>query len=289
MLIRPIFISKGDLMKVFKQFAKTAIVLSISAVTTLAFAGDKNDLSGFNAAQQTQIKDYVTNAVPQVIMSKPKVVLDAAKKYQQQQQQEQVKTAKKVILAKSNDFLRDPNTPVYNPKGTITLVEFFDYQCSVCHMMYPVINQVAKQFPNLRIVYKDLPIFGPGSVYAAKGSFAAYKQSPQLYLAYHDAMFQSKKMEGQLKEADVDVIAKKVGLDMSKFHKDINSPEISAQLQDNAALAQALKLVGTPAMIIAPSTATSGLSENKLAFIPGGARPAQLTQAVLAVQQASAK
>lgn len=273
-------------MKVFKQLTKTAVVASLAALTTFTFAD--NDLSGFSPAQQTQLKAYVHDAVPQAIMDRPKVVMDAAQKYQKQQQEAQVIAAKKVIVAKINDFLRDPNTPVSNPKGNITLVEFFDYQCSVCHMMYPVIAQVAKQFPNLRLVYKDLPIFGPASVYAAKGSFAAYQQSPKLYLAYRDALFKSNKMEGKLTDTDVDAIAKKVGLDMSKFHKAINSPAVAAQIQDNAALAQSLKLVGTPAMIVAPSTATSNISLSKIAFIPGGARPQQLAATVAMVQQASA-
>jgi len=288
MLDKSIFITKGVPMRFVQQFAKTAMVITLSTLSTLALAAtSQSNLSSFNAAQQTQIKNYVHDAVPKVIMSKPKVVLDAAKKYQLTQQQQQTLSAKKVILAKINDFLRNPKTPVENPTGKVTLVEFFDYQCSVCHMMFPVINQVAKQFPNLRLVYKDLPIFGPGSVYAAKGSFAAYQQSPQLYLAYRNALMQSDKMEGKLKTADVDAIAQKVGLNMTKFHQTINSPAVNQELQNNAALAQSLKLVGTPAMIIAPTNATSSLPMNKLVFIPGGARPAQLAAAVAAIEKAS--
>lgn len=275
-------------MKFFKQFSKAAFVLSCAGLSTFSFADDQQaPLSGFSASQQSQIKDYVNTAVPQVIMSQPKVVMDAVKKFQDEQQQEQILSAKKVIEAKINDILHDSQTPTYNPNGTTTLVEFFDYQCSVCHMMYPVINQVAKQFPNLRIVYKDLPIFGPASVYAAKGSFAAYAQSPELYLAYHDALFTSSKMEGQLKNSDVDLIAKKVGLDMVAFHKAINSPEIDAQVQANTELAQALQLQGTPAMIIAPTAATSSITDDKIVFIPGGARKEQLAQAVQIIEQAS--
>ena len=122
----------------------------------------------------------------------------------------------------------------------------------------------------------------------AKGSFAAYKQSPELYLAYHDALFTSTKMEGQLKTTDVDLIAKKAGLDMTAFHAAMNSPQVSADLEVNTELAQALQLQGTPAMIIAPTSATSDLSDNQLVFIPGGARPEQLAQAVQMVEQAQA-
>ena len=275
-------------MKFFKQCSKAALVLSCAGLSALSFADDQpNALSGFTASQQSEIKDYVNSAVPQVIMSQPKVVIDAAKKFQDQQQQEQIVAAKNVIKSKITEVLHDPQTPVYNPNGTVTLVEFFDYQCSVCHMMYPVINQVAKQFPNLRIVYKDLPIFGPASVYAAQGSFAAYAQSPELYLAYHDALFTSPKMEGQLKDSDVDMIAKKVGLDMSAFHKAINASEAKAEVQANTELAQALQLQGTPAMIIVPTAATSTITDDKVVFIPGGARPEQLAQAINMVEQAS--
>jgi protein-disulfide isomerase len=275
-------------MRSFNLFSKTAIAVSLAALSFSAFAdASSSDLSGFNPAQQSQIKDYVNATVPKVIMSQPKIVIDAAKEFQDQQQQDQVKSAKTVILAKIDDVLRDKQSPVYNPQGTTTLVEFFDYQCSVCHMMYPVINQVAKQFPNLRIVYKDLPIFGPASVYAAKGSFAAYAQSPELYLAYHDALFTSTKMEGQLKNSDVDLMAKKAGLNMPAFFKAIHSAQASQAIEDNTELAQALQLQGTPAIIIAPTAATSSTSSDKIVFIPGGARPEQLAQAVQMVDQGS--
>ena len=172
-------------------------LLTISATT---IAANKSDLSGFNTSQQQQIRSYVQDAVPQVILAKPGIVFDAAKKFKQQQQQLLVKKTKVTILAKIKDLLRNPATPVVNPDGKITLVEFFDYQCSVCHLMYPVINAVEKANPGLRIVYKDLPIFGPASVYAAKGSFAAYKQGRTLYLAYRNALFTQSKMEGRLKK-----------------------------------------------------------------------------------------
>src|SRR5689334_12549783 len=63
-----------------------------------------------------------------------------------------------------------------NPKGKVTVVEFFDYQCSHCMTMAPVIEAIIKNNPNVRVVFKDFPIRGPVSEFAAKAALAANKQ-----------------------------------------------------------------------------------------------------------------
>jgi protein-disulfide isomerase len=63
-----------------------------------------------------------------------------------------------------------------NPKGKVTLVEFFDYQCGHCIDMAPVIGEIIKANPNVRVIFKEFPIRGPVSDYAARAALAANKQ-----------------------------------------------------------------------------------------------------------------
>jgi protein-disulfide isomerase len=268
------------------RFVVAAAALTLS-VAGSAFAQGDTSLSAFNAKQQAQIKAYVNSAIPHTLMSHPEDIFNSVKKFQQAQQQKRVDAGKQMISTRIDAFLRDPATPVVNPNGKVTLVEFYDYQCSVCHMMFPIINAVAHDNPNLRIVYKDFPIFGPVSTYAAKGSFAAWQQSPKLYDAYHNALFHSGLMEGKLTIAAVDQMAKRAGLSMAKFHAAIKSKAVAAAVQSNMNLAQSLKLTGTPALIVAPTSATSKTPIGEIGFIPGGARQGQLEQMVKQIQSKS--
>jgi protein-disulfide isomerase len=183
-----------------------------------------------------------------------------------------------------NDFLHDSQTPVVNAKGTTTLVEFFDYQCSICHMMYSVINSIAAMDPHLRIVYKDFPIFGPASTYAAKGSFAAYQQGPKLYKAYHDAMFNIGAMEGSMTIPEVDMAAQGAGLNMKAFHAAVNSKVVANELKQSIALGKSIKMIGTPALIVAPSNASAKTSMQQLSYFPGYAQKPQLLTAIAHAQ-----
>ena len=88
-------------------------------------------------------------------------------------------------------MFRDPDSPVGgNPSGDVTLVEFFDYNCPYCKMMAPLIAQAESVDPQLRIVYKEFPILGAGSVYAAKAALAANKQGK--YEAFHPRSYQAR-------------------------------------------------------------------------------------------------
>ena len=72
---------------------------------------------------------------------------------------------------------RDRNAPVLgNPNGDITLTEFFDYNCSFCKRMLPTVQQLISSDPNLRVVFREWPVFGEGSNFAARAALASLHQ-----------------------------------------------------------------------------------------------------------------
>jgi protein-disulfide isomerase len=234
----------------------------------------------FSKDQTAQIETIVHD----YLIAHPDILIQMSQELQQQQYQQMQQKAMSVIKDNSAQIFGASGTQVAgNPNGTVTLVEFFDYQCVHCANVHKdhVIEDLIKANPNLRVVYKEFPIFGEGSMYASKAALAATLQGK--YLQMHDAIFATGKIEGNLKPADVDAAAKKAGVNVAKMKKDMNSPQIKADLDADYKLAQALGLPGTPGFIIAPTPKT-GNSAGKVAYIPGLASMDNLQQAINAAK-----
>ncbi|MAU41915.1 MAG: hypothetical protein CMF31_09875 [Kordiimonas sp.] len=131
------------------------------------------------------------------------------------------------------------------PDGRITIVEFFDYQCGYCKKVTPTVQRLMKENTDLRVVFKELPILGPGSEVAARAVLAAKEQNR--YEDFHFALLAS---SGPLNEKKIMSIADKLGLDSDRLKEDMTSHVISNVIQQNRSLARALGITGTPAFII---------------------------------------
>lgn len=140
---------------------------------------------------------------------------------------------------------RDPTSPVLgNPDGNVTLTEFFDYNCSYCRKMFGLIPKLIASDPQLRIVYREWPVFGEGSEFAARASLASLKQGK--YWSFHSSMLG---MEGRAVEATVMRTARDVGLDIEKLRADMEAPNVAEHIQTSFQLADHMGLLGTPTFI----------------------------------------
>ncbi|MFD1882675.1 DsbA family protein [Paracoccus pacificus] len=140
---------------------------------------------------------------------------------------------------------RDPNAPVLgNPNGNITLVEFFDYNCQYCRKMLGTVQKLISSDPQLRVVYREWPVFGEGSEFAAKASLASLRQ--QKYWPFHAAMLG---MKDRAVEATVLRVARQVGLDEKRLRADMERPEVTAHIDTSFQLADHIGLAGTPSFI----------------------------------------
>jgi protein-disulfide isomerase len=156
------------------------------------------------------------------------------------------KDAQAAAIAKVTELLRDANAPVIgDPNAAVTIVEFFDYQCSFCKAAEPRIEALLKENKNVKLVLKEFPILTPESRVATKAALAAVKQGK--YAAFHQAMMLHK---GQLKIENVWDYAAQVGLDVARLKKDMDSPEIADQIISNFNLARALKISVVPGFFV---------------------------------------
>ena len=138
---------------------------------------------------------------------------------------------------------------VGNREGDVSFVEFFDYNCGYCKRAMIDMMELMKGDPKLRVVLKEFPVLGQGSVEAAQVGIAVRMQDPsgKKYLDFPQKLLTGR---GQADRARALAAAKEAGLDMAKLEKDMQSPEIRATLEENLKMAEEMGLNGTPSYVI---------------------------------------
>ena len=212
-----------------------AIILTLSLVI-FPFATSAQDLS------EARIKELVLEA----IRENPEIVMEAVAILQQRDDEAQALATQSVLRDQRDALQNDPNAPVLgNPDGDVTVTEFFDYNCPYCKRAMVEVQGLLDADTNVRLVYREWPILGEGSVFAARAALAARAQGK--YEEFHWALMGAK---GRLVEATVLGIAKVIGLDIERLKADMQSPEVEQHIADSMQLAQALGFNGTPSFVI---------------------------------------
>ena len=198
------------------------------------------------AASVDVLQDKFEKRVKAYLLDHPEVIIEAANRYESKQAAQRETEAQVVLRARAEEVFRDKASPIAgNPSGDATLVEFFDYNCPYCRRLVPIMEKLINADPQLRVVYKEFPILGPNSVFAAKAALAANEQGK--YVPFHDGLFQ---LRGATEPDAVMEVAGKVGVDIERLKSDMKQPAIQAALEKNLALAQALRINGTPGFVI---------------------------------------
>lgn len=205
------------------------------------------------AAQAQSIPADQRQAIEQVVrdylMKHPEVIVEAIDELQKRERADEERKSKQGLAQNKDKLFNDPASPIAgNPKGDVTLVEFFDYQCGYCKAVQADVQKLIKEDGKLKFVFKEYPILGPASVVAAKAALAARAQGK--YEPYHNALMAQR---GQLDEATILKLATSVGLDTDRLKKDMDSAEIQQALGANLALAEQLGIRGTPGFVIGNS------------------------------------
>lgn len=140
---------------------------------------------------------------------------------------------------------RDSTAPVLgNPQGDITLTEFFDYNCPFCRKMVDPIHRLIATDKNLRVVFREWPVFGEDSEFATRASLASLQQGR--YWQMHTALFRSK---GRVTEEATMRAAREVGLDTARLERDMAAEQVERHITMSGTLAEHMGLVGTPTFV----------------------------------------
>lgn len=221
--------------------AAASVIASATLTASISMAA-----SEFTPAQKTGVEKIVHD----YLVKNPEVIKEAIDELEKRQKDAEAATRAKAVNEQTDKLFNSPNQAVVgNPNGDVTLVEFFDYNCGYCkHAMSDMLT-LLKTDPKLRVVLKEFPVLGPGSVEAAKVAVAVRMQDKtgQKYLEFHTKLLGGR---GQADGARALAVAKDVGLDMTRLQKDLASNEIKATINENLKLGDELGLSGTPSYVI---------------------------------------
>lgn len=222
-----------------KKLQAICMALALTLAPVLAEA---SPMQSFSSEQRKEIERMVR----ELLVKEPAIVIEAAQAYQEQAEKRASVQSAKALKTSSKEIFENPTSPsIGNKKGDVTVVEFFDYACGYCKKVQPSILKLLKTDKNVRVVFKELPIFGPSSLKVSKAALASDRQGK--YFEFHTALMSER---GRISDSKLISVAKKVGLDIDKLKKDMDDPKIEQIIKDNQELAGKLGISGTPAFII---------------------------------------
>jgi len=218
---------------VLAMLAGAGVLLGVQRFVPSAPGGDR-------AAMEQVVHDYV--------LAHPEIIPQAMQKLQDQQTGAMIAANKSAIL--------DPVGSAWagNPKGDVTLVEYFDYDCGYCRASLPMLAELVKDDPKLRIVFREYPVLTPESETAARWSIAAAKAGK--FEAFHHALYGL----GPVSDATILAAAKQVGLNPGKLRAAATEPAVEEEIQKNLAIGRELGMTGTPSWVIGDRVLSGALS-----------------------------
>ena len=176
------------------------------------------------------------------LISHPEVVQEALDALQAKQDAA-AEAVTKVAIAKQRQAIeRDPRDFVANPNGKITLTEFYDYRCPHCINIAPKVVELIRTHPDVRFVFKEMPIFGATSEHAAYAAIAVKKAGGD-YLGLYQGLMATHPLD----VATVNRLAVANGAKTADLSP---SAPATAQLAATDKLFKDLSLDGTPAFIV---------------------------------------
>jgi protein-disulfide isomerase len=200
----------------------------------------------FSETQRGEIEGIVKA----YLIAHPEVIQEVMTEIEKRQAEAEAEKHKEGVKQYSKVLFYSPRqVTLGNPDGDVTMVEFFDYNCGFCRRALADMLDLMKADPKLRVVLKEFPVLGPGSVEAAQVAVAVRMQDKdgKKYLEFHQKMLTSR---GQADRARALAVAKEVGLDMGRLEKDMASDEAKETIDENLKVAEALGLNGTPSYVI---------------------------------------
>jgi protein-disulfide isomerase len=222
-----------------RPLAAAAIALALIGATPAA-------AQQFSAPQRGEIEKIIRD----YLINHPEVLQEAMAELEKRQSLAEAEKAKTAVKNHSEALFNSPRqVTLGNPQGDVTFVEFFDYNCGYCKRALNDMVELMNKDPKLKVVLKEYPVLGPGSLEAAQVAVAVRMQDKtgKKYLEFHQKLLLGR---GQADKARAMAVAKEIGLDMARIEKDIKSDEVTATLQESLKLAEALGLNGTPSYVI---------------------------------------
>ena len=204
-------------------------------LTLVALAGAALGGAGVWALDRATPGGDIGGQVRAYLLANPEVIPEAMAKLQDRESGRQV--------ARQRDAIVKPYAGAWagNATGDVTVAAYLDYNCGYCRASLPVIDQLIARDPNVRVVYRELPILAESSRDAARASLAAAAAGPARYQRFHTALYAA----GPVSDASIADAARQAGIDPARVPADAD-----AEIRRNIEVAGLLNLSGTPSWIV---------------------------------------
>jgi protein-disulfide isomerase len=211
-------------------------LLMTAAIVALPLAATAQELT------DARIKELALEA----ILENPQIIMDAVAILDQQRTAQQAAENAQTLAQQRDFLLNDPNAPyIGDADAGAVIVEFFDYNCPYCKRAAADVKALLAADNDVRVVYREWPILGEGSVFAARAALAARAQGK--YEEMHWALME---LRGRAEEASIMAAARGVGLDVDQLRIDMESDVVMEHIATSNGLAQSLGFTGTPSFVI---------------------------------------
>ena len=250
---------------------KNKLVLGMALLSALTFNAQAESIDFSKLT--TQEKEEIGKIARDYMVANPEILIEMSnglKAKQEQAQASQLKDAAQIAIELQDQILNDKDTPFIGPADAkIAVIEFFDYNCIYCSRVAPELKVIMKNNPDIKFVFKEMPIFEdnfPTSKLAAQlANKVLQEKGNEAYLKYHDAIYETKHFEGELTVADVEKAAKLVGVDPK-----LKPNQYKDKIDNNMELAKKIGIHGTPAFIFMPTS--NQIDDNTLVLMQAASK-----------------
>lgn len=230
-----------------------AVMIVVALVSALLGAGavaavNRLSTAKVDAPQRVAIEQVVHD----YLLAHPEIIPEAGARLRDRE------TGK--VIAANRDAIVTPygNAWAGNPKGDVTLVEYFDYNCGFCRSSLPTIGKLIASDPNIRIVFRELPILSEESKTAAQLSLVAAERGR--FQQFHEALYAG----GRITDASLADAVRAAGLDPAATRTAAAYPRITAEIRRNFEIAQQLNMTGTPSWVLGDRVISAALPLEEL-------------------------
>ena len=237
---------------------KFKTLLAASAMSLVVAFGAFSPANAFDDAQKKEIgaivKDY--------LMTHPEVLVEVQQALEKKQDDARMAQAQVAVKQNHDEIFNAPaDLSLGNPKGKVTIVEFFDYNCGYCKRAISDMDAIIKKNPDVRFVLKEFPILGQDSVAAHRISDAFRRIAPDKYGQFHRELLGG---EAHANEARALEVAASLGVSEDQIRTQMTKTNNNASVQQAYALAHKLGISGTPSYILGDEAIFGAVGEQAL-------------------------
>lgn len=233
------------------KYAQTVIGLLVgTALGGAVVAATLDDKTAPRAAAPAGAlsEDAIKTIVRDTIRNEPDLIIQSIQKWQDQQRDAQTADARAALKKPETQAALVKDAAFIGPEDAKNVVvEFFDYNCPACKMQYKEIEKLVAADKNVKVVFKEYPIFGEMSEKNARIGLAVGRLYPDKYFAFHGKMMGN---QGRTDEKQALKYASELGLDAEKLKQEVAKPELNEILRADKTLGATLKLQGTPTLVV---------------------------------------